>query len=1409
MTNNESPKTHSQDAATNAPGRRPQSGGRRRRRKPQTVEHGLNRTPRGERSHGSHHPQLSEGERNALVEEITALATDAELAVAHRLPRRLHKAHSARALEAISADVAASVAKVAHRIAALPSSITFPEQLPVSARVDDIAAALADHQVVIVAGETGSGKTTQLPKLCLDMGRGRRARIGHTQPRRLAARSVAERIAEELGQPIGESVGYSIRFDDAISDDTAIKVMTDGILLAELQRDRDLLGYDTIIIDEAHERSLNIDFLLGYLKQLLPRRKDLKVIITSATIDPERFAQHFADAEGNPAPIIEVSGRTYPVEIRYRPLVTVEPQGHEHPVEVMDGVVAAVDELLAEGSGDILVFFPTERDIREAVQALEPYARRGIEIIPLFGRLSNQEQMRVFRPGGKRRIVLATNIAETSVTVPGIHYVIDTGTARLSRYSTRTKVQRLPVEEISQASARQRSGRSGRTADGIAIRLYSEDNFLARPEFTDPEILRTNLASVILSMAALGLGDIADFPFVQAPDQRAIRDGITLLNELGALTGEEKSGMPVLTPVGEVMAQLPIDPRMARMLVAASESDCLHEVTVIVAALSLQDVRERPLEFQAQADQLHARFRDPSSDFFSYLNLWNYIAALRAELSGNGFAKRVRKEFLHYMRIREWRDLYQQLRRLGTERGWSYNASDLDTPSGANPVSGDSRGTSQQKGHLAQTVKSAALTHRAKADAETAFENPPITRADDISKALLSGLLGHIGIRAAESKEYLGTRNTRFMIFPGSALAKRNLSLVMTGELVETSRLWARDVGAIQPEWVEELGAHLIKRSYSDPIWSAKRQAAMVNEKVSLLGVPLIADRQVPYDKVDKVAARDMFIRHALVAGEWTTHHSFFHANQEKLAEAAELEEKARRRDLVIDEEALFAFYDDRIPPAVTTGIRFDRWWKKKRIKHPDLLDFDPEKLLHDHAQEVTEEAFPATWHQGSLEFELKYSFNPGASDDGVTMMIPVPLLAGVTPNGTEWLVPGLRHELVTAYLRSLPKHIRRMVVPVPDVAEQLLEHLRPGGPPLAMQLAQLVTRRTRIDVSHEDFQVKDLPDHLKMGFAAVDRRGKIIDRDRNLSALQERQAAKIRSSVRQKARQTLSDKAREFSPELLTQVGNEIVTKVDGQEVASFPALVTKNGKVTIEAFPTRAEADQAMLATTLAQLVANCSVNTKRMLNGLTLKQRVAIDRYPHGGADGFVEDIRVASIRDLLVSLGGPTTDPEAFAKLQSDVQAALPSTVRQSVVLLAPALVAYLELASELEQWSGGSIDDMKAQLAFLFPAHAVTTFGMDRMKHVPRYLQAMRIRLENLESNPDRDDAAMDQLEPLEAALQKRLAQLPKGSERTRAVKDIQWMLQEFRVSLFAQRLGTPSPISAKRILNAIDALGRG
>ncbi|HEY6739772.1 MAG TPA: ATP-dependent RNA helicase HrpA, partial [Actinopolymorphaceae bacterium] len=931
-----------------------------------------------------------------------------------RLRRRLdgarRKQASAAALQAIAADIAAAEERIVLRRATVPE-ISYPAELPVSQKKDELLAAIRDHQVVIVAGETGSGKTTQLPKICLELGRGVSGMIGHTQPRRLAARTVAQRVADELGTPLGEAVGFQVRFTDKVSDRTLLKVMTDGILLTEIQRDRSLSRYDTLIIDEAHERSLNIDFILGYLKQLLPRRPDLKVVITSATIDPERFAAHF-----DGAPIVEVSGRTYPVEVRYRPIVEdSDDTGRDQVQAILD----AVTELSLEGPGDILVFLSGEREIRDTADALSKERLSGVEVLPLYARLSTAEQYRVFQPSGaRRRVVLATNVAETSLTVPGIKYVIDPGTARISRYSSRLKVQRLPIEPISQASANQRKGRCGRTSDGICIRLYSEEDFAGRPEFTDPEILRTNLASVLLQMASLGLGEIEKFPFVDPPDRRQVRDGVLLLQELGAFADGSAGSGNRLTPLGRKLAQLPIDPRLGRMILEAEKNNCVDEVLVITAALSIQDPRERPTDHQAAADQKHARFKDKDSDFMSYLMLWRYLQEQQKALSSSQFRRMCKSEFLHYLRVREWQDLYGQLRQVTRSLRIEVNST---------PASGQS-----------------------------------------VHIALLSGLLSHIGVKDSESYDYRGARGAQFAIFPGSALFKKSPEWIMAAELVETSRLYARVNARIEPEWIEPLAEHLVKRTYSEPHWSKKSGSVAAQEKVTLYGVPIVPARRVDYGRIDPVLSRELFIRHALVEGDWETRHEFFAKNRKLLQEVEELEHRARRRDIVVDDQTLFDFYDRRVGAEVVSARHFDTWWKKVRREQPDLLDFEKSMLVNPEADEVSQRDYPDVWQTGDLRLRLTYQFEPGTEADGVTVHIPIAALNQVSGEEFEWQVPGLREDLLTELIRSLPKPLRRNFVPAPNFARALAEQISPSDGPLLDTLERTLRKMTGVEVPRD-----------------------------------------------------------------------------------------------------------------------------------------------------------------------------------------------------------------------------------------------------------------------------------------------------------------------------------------------------
>lgn len=1106
-------------------------------------------------------------------------------AAPRRRPARHQRNHGRRQHKNQAAPRPFTPEQLSQRAASLPT-ITYPAQLPVSARQEEIAAAILANQVVIVAGETGSGKTTQIPKICLDLGRGVNAMIGHTQPRRIAARSVAERIAQELGTKVSKEsiVGYQVRFTDEVSEHTLIKLMTDGILLAEIQNDPLLRRYDTLIIDEAHERSLNIDFILGYLARLLPQRPDLKVIITSATIDSERFAAHFG-VEGRPAPIIEVSGRTYPVEIRYRPLDGVEPEpdssqtnsaaasaSTDEPRDQVTGILDAVDELMALGPGDILVFLAGERDIRDTEAALidhlgpryaanESSARLpgSVEIIPLYSRLSAAAQHRVFEKHRLRRIVLATNVAETSLTVPSIRYVIDPGVARISRYSNKTKVQRLPIEPISQASANQRSGRCGRVADGVAIRLYSQTDYEGREPYTEPEILRTSLASVILQMAALRLGNVADFPFIDPPDRRAIADGVALLTEIGAISANSKSmHEPRLTAIGHQLARLPIDPRLGRMLLEANKRGCASEVMVIVSALSIQDVRERPLDAQEAADAMHRRLADPTSDFLTYLNFWRYLRTQSRDLSGSAFRRMCRHEYLHYLRIREWRDVYNQLAQLARPLG--INAQNIELPTRASIRAASDR--------LVPGSHAAGMANADVADAVVALgQSADTPDADAIHQSLLVGLLSNLGNYDERRREYAGARATHFTIWPGSGLRRKQYDWVMAAELVETSRLFARTVARIQPQWVEQAAKHLVKVTYGEPYWSTKKGAAMVHQRVLLYGLTLVAERPVTLASVGtnaaRQAAREMFIRSGLVEGGWHARHAFVERNRELLEDTAEVERRQRTHGILADDQALFDFYDERLPEKITSAAAFDNWWKHQRQDTPKLLDFTRELLL---PEGDNLDGYPDTWHQGDLTLALTYVFEPGRLDDGVSVQVPIEVLTRLRPEGFDWLVPGMRPQLCVATIRALPKRVRRQLVPAPDTGTRIWELIcqlypqaageasdgvvasgtgaasapgggadgaaasQPGGvEPIPVSFQQAFTQAAQqlrqVEITDEDWDQaqENLPEHMRMGFSVLDARGNKLGRGRNLIVLQRQLAKQSEAAVRSAVRGALA----------------------------------------------------------------------------------------------------------------------------------------------------------------------------------------------------------------------------------------------------------------------------------------------
>ena len=1373
----------------------------------------------------------------------------------------------------------------------IPEVITYPEELPVSERREDIMNAIRDNQVVIIAGETGSGKTTQIPKMCLDLGLGEKGLIGHTQPRRLAARSVAERIAEELGQKIGETVGYQVRFTSEVGEHSAIKLMTDGILLAEIQNDKLLRRYSTLIIDEAHERSLNIDFILGYLKRILPQRPDLKVIITSATIDPERFARHFSPSyvpgkgivdenlsaeereiaeailPDDAPPIIEVSGRTYPVEIRYRPLDEedyLSDDEVEDDHDPTDGILDAIKELSKEAPGDILIFFSGEREIRDAKDAIETMVakspRLNYEVLPLYARLSLAEQHRVFSPGSRPRIVLATNVAETSLTVPGIKYVIDTGTARISRYSARTKVQRLPIERISQASANQRSGRCGRVSDGIAIRLYSEEDFNSRPEFTDPEILRTNLAAVILQMIAIGVvrepGDISRFPFVQPPASRAINDGVNLLRELGALTertrrkGRGGNNSATLTAIGRAMAAFPVDPRLARMIIEGGRRGCAKEMMVLAAALTIQDPRERPADVRAEADAMHARFVDDTSDFSSFLLLWDYINEQQAALSSSQLRKMCHREFINYLRIREWQDLFAQLREMG--RTANIHAS------GGRDIN--------------------ASAHEV-----------------DIHKSLLSGLLSHVGVKEEREKdskgrnrgprEYLGARGTKFAIFPGSGLFKKSPDWVLSAELVETSRLWARTNAAIDPQWIEEVGKHLISVQYSEPHWSLSSGAAVAYAKGTLFGLTIYADRPVQYARVDAAAAREIFIQSALVEGQWHTQHKFYLRNQRALAEVEELEARLRRRDLRVDDSVLFAFYDARIPAHVTDVRAFDKWWKQARLEDDNYLDFNPEKLINEEAADYDDSQFPRQWVQrtdsGELTLDLRYEYAPtagiggartdAAKRDGVAVQVPILFLNQLSPEPFRWQIPGLRHELVTALIKSLPKAIRRNFVPAPDVARAacaaLEEDYSPATDELIPSLALVLRRLRGVVVEPEAFNWDAVPEHLKMGFQVRNARNKILGEGKDLRALQQQLHKEIRNaladslgasddtmakmvalaqggsgnsggsgssaaSAKKGAKNAQGGTAQaadvqgsqvreisgltEFPADLFPngEIPRKVQRIIATQAVNGYPALVDEETSVGLRIFPTEAEQLHAQRRGIIRLLQLQVPSPVRYVSEHLSHKEKIVFTQNPHGSIDELIRDCTVAALDHLVPHI--PIFTHAEYSELYEHVRAELIETVFDVTKLVAEILSEATALKKAIKKATSlttmHAVSDVKAQMENLVYPGFVAKTGYDQLVHLPRYLKAAQVRLTKLGPNLHRDNQLMLTVQDLEDSYDNAVKSLPAGTIVPDALRRVNWMIEELRVSFFAQELGTAYTVSEKRIAKAqreaLDAIKR-
>ena len=1233
----------------------------------------------------------------------------------------------------------------------------FPPELPISEKWQEIAGLIQAHQVVILCGETGSGKSTQLPKICLALGRGVYGKIGHTQPRRIAARALASRISQELGTKPGTAVGYKVRFHDQVGPETHIKLMTDGMLLAEVQRDRFLNEYDTLIIDEAHERSLNIDFLLGYLQQLLPKRADLKLIITSATIDPGRFAEHFSGA-----PIINVSGRTWPVELRYQP--PQEEGGGERDEPLQQAILDAVDELSRADRGDILVFLSGEREIRETTESLRKHRLQLTEVLPLYARLGPSEQGRIFNPGGQRRIILATNVAETSLTVPGIRYVIDAGYARISRYSHRSKVQQLPVERISQASANQRKGRCGRVAEGICIRLYSEEDFLARPAFTEPEIQRTNLASVILQMKVLGFGDIEAFPFIDPPDSRLIKDGYRILEEIGAVTRDRR-----VTRLGRKLARLPVDPRIGRMLLEAAHTHCLDEVLVIAAALSVQDPRDRPMDKRQAADEAHIRFRDEQSDFISQLNLWRHLQEQRRHLSRRKFQRHCRDTFLSWTRVQEWRDIHHQLRGQMHEMGYKEN------------------------------------------QVEAGYEA--------IHKALLSGLLSNIGFKAGgKERDYLGGRNSRFMIFPGSGLFSKQPKWVMAAELVETSQLYARRVAAIRPEWVEAMAGHLIKHGYSEPHWEKKRGQVAAYERITLFGLTLVPRRKLNFGPLDPAQAREIFIRSALVDRDFDCRAPFWRHNRELIEHLEHLEHKSRRRDLLVDEERIYAYYDRRIPEAIYSTPQFDKWLRRETRERPKLLHMRLQDLTRPQADAVSEQAFPDQLDINGTPLPLRYHFDPGQSNDGVTLKIPIGILNQVSEERCQWLVPGLLKERVVALLRSLPKSLRRCFVPIPDYAETCLQALAPSDKSLTRALGEQLKAMTGVHVPEDAWQEEKLPEHLLMNFLLLDDKGRRLAAGRDLLQLKQRYGKQGGGGF-----QGLTDPALErqgIRDWDFGELPESITLQRGGIQLKGFPALIDQGDSVAIRILDSEQNAQRAHRAGLRRLLMLKLSPEMrylKRNLPGLQ-PLRLIYAKVP-GPPSGLEKPKRpdlepelVALILDLTFQEGmPPIRDRDAFLQRIQLRKAGMMSQADEALTLAAEILGLYQQLRKRLSSstqinWMD-SLADARQQLQRLVFHGFLQHTPYARLQQFPRYLRALLLRLEKLQQAAARDQQLLREMQGLYRQWQQWDEKCLQSGKADPRIDELRWLFEELRVSLFAQQLGTDAPVSLKRIEKRWKELG--
>jgi ATP-dependent helicase HrpA len=1260
----------------------------------------------------------------------------------------------------------ASRTALARRRAQVPE-IQYPPELPVSERRDEVAALIGRHQVIVLCGETGSGKSTQLPKICLGLGRGVLGRIGHTQPRRIAARSLAARVSQELGTEPGTLVGYKVRFHDRVRPETSIKLMTDGILLAEIQHDRLLREYDTLIIDEAHERSLNIDFLLGYLRGLLPRRPDLKLIVTSATIDPERFARHFADAEGRPAPVVEISGRTYPVEVRYRP--PEQESAGERDEEMQQAISQAVDELAREGRGDVLVFLSGEREIRETAETLRKHHPPSTEILPLYARQGPAEQARVFQQHGTRRVILATNVAETSLTVPGIHYVVDPGFARISRYSHRSKVQRLPVERVSQASANQRRGRCGRVASGVCIRLYTEDNFAARAPFTEPEIRRTNLAAVILQMKLLGFGAIEAFPFVDPPDARLVSDGYRTLEELAAIDAEGR-----LTGLGRQLAQLPVDPRIGRMLLASAEQGCLAQMLVIAAGLSVQDPRERPLEKRQAADEIHATFHQEDSDFLAFLNLWRFLEEERKHLTKNKFRKLCQRHFLSWSRVLEWHDVHAQLRTQMAELGFRENQSEAGY--------------------------------------------------DAIHQALLPGLLSNIGFRD-EGREYQGARNARFHIHPSSGLFEKGPKWIVAAERVETTRQYGRIVARVQPAWIERAGAHLAQRSYAEPHWQPKSGQVAAYEKVTLFGVTIVPKRRVNYGPINPAEAREIFLRFALAGGDFETRAPFWRHNRELIEYVQHLEAKSRRRDILVDEEAIYAFYAERVPSGVYSTPQFEKWLRGATRKDPKLLHMRMADVMRRDAAEVTAQAFPDTLQVGATALPLEYHFDPGRAGDGVTLVVPVPLINQVSPERCEWLVPGLLEERITALLRGLPKQTRKAFVPIPETAARLATRLRPSDRPLVQAVAEALREMTGVQVPEDAWDEAGVPDHLRMKLRLVDEEGRRVAVGDDLRSLQ---------------RQFGGTGSRAFAHIPTQGLERDGITRWDfgvlpesidlqrgGIRLRGYPALVDRGASVAIRVLDSQEGAARATRAGLRRLFLLGLGGELRYLRRGLPGLDRMRLqyakapvpapedadlsEADPGDQAqDGRglqppdLADELIALVLDLTFVAGmAPVRDPAAFAARLAAGRPRLMPVAGEVCELAGRILERYQGARKRLSgitqvNWMP-SVLDLAGQLDALVYRGFLEQVPYERLRAYPRYLRAAEARAEKLVHAAGKDQQRMGEMAPLLGKWRERAGAARAAGRRDPRLEEIRWMLEELRVSLFAQQLGTAYPVSVKRI----------